>query len=289
MRRPIIFGAPHFPPDSGLLNLIHLMQSSIIVKVMRKPLVEIRDVTKIYESADGPIEALRSTTLNIGEGEFVSIVGPSGCGKTTLLKMAGGLLPVTSGSIHIRGQLVLEPRQDIGFMFQNPVLLPWKTTLENVLLPFRVHGRVSPEERQRASELLSLVGLSGFEGRYPYELSGGMQQRVAICRALVRSPSCLLLDEPFGALDALTREQMNVFFNRLWQKTGCTMVLVTHSIQEAVFLSNRVLVMSSRPGAVVDDVTIPFADDRRPEIIGTSQFGETSSLIRRHFNEAKVD
>ena len=252
-------------------------------------LIGIRDVAKEYEAANGPIRALDPTSLSVRAGEFVSIVGPSGCGKTTMLKMIGGLIAPTAGEIRIADALVTGPRDDVAFVFQNAVLLPWKTSLENVLLPIRVRRKPGREEIERAEGLMRLVGLGGFEARYPFELSGGMQQRVSICRALIQEPSCLLLDEPFGALDALTRENMNVFFNGLWRQTGKTVLMVTHSIQEAVFLSNRVIVMSKRPGAIVDDVTVPFPDERRPEIMGTSQFGEVAAGIRRYFTNASID
>ena len=256
---------------------------------MAASLIDIQDVAKQYDTAGGPIHALDATSLSIATGSFLSIVGPSGCGKTTLLKMIGGLLPPTGGTIRIAGQPVAGPRDDVGIVFQSAVLLPWKTALENILLPIRVRRRPTGAEEERAVALMELVGLGGFQGRHPYELSGGMQQRVSICRALIQDPACLLLDEPFGALDALTRENMNVFFNGLWRRTGKTVVLVTHSIQEAVFLSNRVVVMSKRPGAVIDDVAVPFPDERRPELMATPQFGELAAKIRSHFTDVAIE
>lgn len=252
-------------------------------------LIDVRSVTKEYETSDGPVLAVKPTSLRLGEGEFVSIVGPSGCGKTTLLKMMAGLIPITSGEIMLRDTTVKGPSDDIGFVFQGSVLLPWKTSQENVLLPIRVARRTTKADIQRARELLSLVGLENFEHRYPFELSGGMQQRVSICRALIQDPACLLMDEPFGALDALTRENMNVFFNGLWRQTGKTVALVTHSIQEAVFLSNRVIVMSPRPGTVLDEIEIPFPAERTPDLIGTKEFGEITSRIRKYFSAAHLD
>jgi NitT/TauT family transport system ATP-binding protein len=251
--------------------------------------ISIRNATKVYETSSGPVRALLENSVAIGAGEFVAIVGPSGCGKTTLLKMIGGLIEATSGEISVAGKEVREPRSDIGIVFQNPVLLPWKTTIQNVLLPIRVHGRAKVEEVERAETLLDLVGLASFRDHYPSQLSGGMQQRAAICRALITEPACLLLDEPFGALDALTRERMNASFNELWRKTGCTVVLVTHSIQEAVFLSNRVLVMSARPGTVIDDLQVGFPAERSPEIIGSPEFGALTNQIRRYFDDATLD
>jgi NitT/TauT family transport system ATP-binding protein len=255
----------------------------------RRVLIRIANVTKEYEAAGGPIRALDTITLDINAGEFVSIVGPSGCGKTTMLKMIGGLIPPSAGGIRIAEEIVSGPRDDVGFVFQNAVLLPWKTALENILLPIRARKTPSREEIARGESLMRMVSLGTFERRYPFELSGGMQQRVSICRALIRDPACLLLDEPFGALDALTRENMNVFFNGLWRQTAKTVVMVTHSIQEAVFLSNRVIVMSERPGAIVDDVAVPFPDERRPEIMASQRFGEIAARIRQYFTSSSLD
>jgi NitT/TauT family transport system ATP-binding protein len=252
-------------------------------------IIDIRNASKHYDTDSGFVHALGETTLQIGEGAFVSIVGPSGCGKTTLLKMIGGLIPASNGEILIRGTPVTSPRADVGFVFQNSVLLPWKTTRENVLLPIVVRKKLSAQDIDRANELLELVGLGSFGDRYPHELSGGMQQRASICRALIQDPACLLMDEPFGALDSLTRENMNVFFNGLWLSTGKTVVMVTHSIQEAVFMSTRVIVMSERPGRIVDDVAIPFEAQRTPDIMGAAAFGATAARIRHYFTKANLD
>ena len=252
-------------------------------------IIEIRNASKHYDTDSGFVHALGETTARIGEGAFVSIVGPSGCGKTTLLKMIGGLIPASNGEILIRGTSVTSPRADVGFVFQNSVLLPWKTTRENVLLPIVVRKKLSAQDIGRADELLELVGLGSFCNRYPHELSGGMQQRASICRALIQDPACLLMDEPFGALDSLTRENMNVFFNGLWLSTGKTVVMVTHSIQEAVFMSTRVIVMSERPGCIVDDVAIPFEEKRTPGIMGSAAFGTTAARIRHYFTKSNLD
>lgn len=254
-----------------------------------KGIIEIRGASKEYATNAEPVLALRPTTTTIADGAFVSIVGPSGCGKTTLLKMIGGLIPVSSGEIRVKDTPVTSPREDVGFVFQSAVLLPWKTAIENVLLPIQVRRRASSADVRRAEELLDLVGLAGFGKRFPHELSGGMQQRVSICRALIQDPACLLMDEPFGALDSLTRENINVFFNRLWLQTGKTVVMVTHSIQEAVFLSTRVVVMSERPGQIVDDLTVPFPAERAPEVIGSSEFGELANHVREYFSKAHLD
>ena len=255
----------------------------------RDAIVDINKVSKEYATNAGPVRALSQINLSFGDGAFVSIVGPSGCGKTTLLKMIGGLISTTTGEVIIKNTPVTGPREDVSFVFQEAVLLPWKNALENVLLPIQVRKRVSSQDIRRAEELLDLVGLKNFHRRYPFELSGGMQQRVSICRALIQDPACLLLDEPFGALDALTRENMNVFFNGLWRRTGKTMVMVTHSIQEAVFLSTRVIVMSQRPGEVIDDVAVPFRYERTPEIIGSVEFGELTNKIRHYFTKSNLD
>lgn len=257
--------------------------------MLAREIIEIRQASKEYATDAAPVLALRPTTASIADGAFVSIVGPSGCGKTTLLKMIGGLIPASSGEIRIKDSPVTGPREDIGFVFQSAVLLPWKTALENVLLPIQVRRRASAADVRRADELLDLVGLAGFGARYPHELSGGMQQRVSICRALIQDPACLLMDEPFGALDSLTRENINVFFNRLWLQTGKTVVMVTHSIQEAVFLSTRVIVMSERPGHIVDDLVVPFAPQRAPEVLGSTEFGELANHVRKYFTKANLD
>ncbi|QDZ11965.1 ABC transporter ATP-binding protein [Devosia ginsengisoli] len=252
-------------------------------------IIKVDAVVKTYATAGGQVPALSAVSTNIRNGDFVSIVGPSGCGKTTLLKMIGGLIEPSAGSIELRGSPVTGPREDVGFVFQGAVLLPWKTVLENVLLPIQVKRRVTAQDRARAFELLDSLGLTNFDKRYPAELSGGMQQRVSICRALIGDPSCLLLDEPFGALDALTRENINVLFNQIWRGTRKTVLLVTHSIQEAVFLSTRVLVMSKRPGEIVDDIQIDLPEERLPELIGSPEFGALANRIRPYFTKLAID
>src|SRR5262249_16370613 len=194
------------------------------------------------------VRALEAIEFEIGEGEFVAIVGPSGCGKTTLLKILAGLIPASAGSALLCGTPITGPRRDIGVVFQAPVLCPWRTVLGNVLLPADVQRLDRRQLRAVALDLLRLVGLEEFQGRYPWELSGGMQQRVAIVRALIHDPAMLLMDEPFGALDAMTREQMNLELQRIWLERRKTVVFITHSIPEAVFLADRGFVMTSRPG-----------------------------------------
>lgn len=249
-------------------------------------LIDIRGVSMEYGVAPNAILALGRTDLSIAAGEFVSIVGPSGCGKTTLLKLIGGLKRATTGTITIEGTTIAGPSDNVGFAFQSSVLLPWKTTIENVLLPVRVHRRLVDADYEKATALLNFVGLGKFKDRYPSELSGGMQQRASLCRALIRDPACLLLDEPFGALDALTRENINVFFNQLWRRTNTTVVLVTHSVQEAVFLSTRILVMSKHPGSIVETIPVDLPRIREPALIGTEKFADYAGRIRAHFNEA---
>ncbi len=213
--------------------------------------VAIKDVTKIYEMRDGnELAALDPIDLTINSGEFVAVVGPSGCGKSTLLSMIAGLLPVSTGAIQIDGQNLDRPHPKVGVVFQSDLLLYWRTVIDNILLPVEIKGWQRADYHSRVSELLEQVGLKGFEKKYPSELSGGMRQRVSICRALVQEPGLLLMDEPFGALDALTREQMIADLQTMWLHLNNTVVFITHSIEEAVFLADRVIVMSPRPGRI---------------------------------------
>ena len=216
-------------------------------------------VTKVYPTSSGPLLALDDVSLEVGEGELVCLLGPSGCGKSTLLNVMAGLLDVTEGDINFRGNPITGASRDIGMMFQKPVLFPWRTIFENVMLSVEVLGLPKKEYAQRARDVLDLVGLQQFADAYPHELSGGMQQRAALSRVLVYEPGVLLLDEPFGALDEFTREAMNLELLRLWEANKYTIVLVTHNISEAVFLSTRVVVMTPRPGRVVRiiDVDLP--------------------------------
>jgi NitT/TauT family transport system ATP-binding protein len=248
-----------------------------------RPYIEIDGVTKIYQSADGPVESLKPLTFGIRDGEFLAIVGPSGCGKSTLLKMVAGLLPVTSGSIRLRGTPVNGPPDDVGIVFQSPVLLAWRTVLENVMLQIDMRHLGRRAYLPKAAALLELVGLKGFEQRFPWELSGGMQQRASICRALVHDPGVLLMDEPFGALDAMTREKMNLELQRIWYETRKTVLFITHSIPEAVFLADRVLVMSERPGTIAAIYDVALQRPRSLRAMGEAPFIELTQTIRRHF------
>lgn len=247
---------------------------------MSKPILSAKGIAKTFRGRDGDVRALRDVSLQISAGEFVSLVGPSGCGKTTLLRILGGLLQADSGVVRIDGQSMTQPRQEIGFVFQNPTLMPWRTVLRNVTLPLEVRGNGGETNKTRAMELLSLVGLIGFENSYPRELSGGMQQRVAIARALVYEPSILLMDEPFGSLDAITRNQMNLELLRIWRATGKTILMVTHTIQEAVFLADRVLIMSPRPGHIEATVTVALPRPRDTDTFYEEEFTALYQLVR---------
>ncbi len=227
------------------------------------------------------IQALSDISLTVAEREFVTIVGPSGCGKSTLLKILAGLIPATRGRVLLAGTPVDRPRRDIGIVFQNPVLLPWRTVLDNVMLPAEVQGLPKDVARRRARDLLKMVGLAEFENKYPMELSGGMQQRAAISRALVHDPNILLMDEPFGALDAMTREQMNLDLQRIWMEAGKTVILITHSIPEAVFLGDRVVVMTARPGKIARLVEVDIPRPRPLDAMGEPAFGRMTGEIRR--------
>ena len=244
----------------------------------------IENVGKVYETRGEPIVALENCSLDLAPGEFVSVVGPSGCGKSTLMLMLAGLIPASSGRIEIGGRAVDGPYTDLGIVFQEPVLLDWRKVMGNVLLQVELRRGMSKKQyRQRAHELLALVGLEGFEDRYPFELSGGMRQRVSICRALLHDPPLLLMDEPFGALDALTRDQLNLDLQSIWLQSRKTVMFVTHSISEAVFLGDRVAVFSGRPGQVVEILDIDLPRPRALSIRETPEFGRYASEIRRVF------
>jgi len=253
--------------------------------------IAVKGLRKEYPaSSRGAVLALEDIDFEVAEGEFVALVGPSGCGKSTLLKIVAGLLPATDGEVMLRSLPVTGPRRDIGVVFQSPVLFPWRTVLENVLLPVDVQRLDRAKHRARALGLLALVGLSGFEERYPWELSGGMQQRVAITRSLMHDPALLLMDEPFGALDAMTRESLNLELQRIWLERRETILFVTHSIPEAVFLADRVFVMTPRPGRVLERIEVRIPRPRTLEVMATPEFGRIARAIRAHFNlRAEVD
>jgi NitT/TauT family transport system ATP-binding protein len=237
-------------------------------------------LSKRYGTGADAIMALRDIDFSVGDGEFITIVGPSGCGKSTLLKILAGLLPASEGDAIHKGDPITGPRQDIGVVFQSPVLFPWRNVLANVLLPVDVQRLGRERMTKHALDLLALVELTGFEHRYPWELSGGMQQRVALVRALVHDPALLLMDEPFGALDALTREAMNVELQRIWLERRKTVLFVTHSTAEAVFLADRVLVMTPRPGRIGDVLTVDLPRPRPLDVMTTEVFGVYVRRIR---------
>ena len=235
-------------------------------------LIAYREVRKVYNSGGDEVVALDKFSLDVADGEFVTVVGRSGCGKTTLLKLTAGLLGATSGSIHVAGKPVTAPLTNIGIVFQAPVLLPWRKTLDNVLLQIEARKLDVNGYRKRALELLELTGLKGFEDRYPAELSGGMQQRVSISRALIHNPPLLLMDEPFGALDAITRDEMNLELLRIWSESKKTVLFITHSIPETVFLGDRVIVMTPRPGKVAEILNIDLPHPRATAVRDDGKF-----------------
>lgn len=246
--------------------------------------ISVAELSKDYPSGAGAVAALAQTSFDVEEGEFIAVVGPSGCGKSTLLKILSGVLSASGGSANLRGTPIRGPRRDIGVVFQTPVLLPWRSVVENVLLPIDVQRAARDRHTQTALDLLELVGLRDFANRYPAELSGGMQQRVAIARALVHDPALLLMDEPFGALDAMTREQMNLELQRIWTERRKTVLFITHSIPEAVFLADRVLVMSPRPGRIVDVVPVGIERPRPLEAMNLPAFCAAVGTIRARFH-----
>lgn len=239
--------------------------------------IEANALTKAFSEE---VIALQGASFQIKEGAFISLVGPSGCGKSTLLRLVSGLIDMTSGSIKVRGQEVAEPRTDIGMMFQKPVLLDWRTAVENVLLPSEIRGSVTDDDRRRAIEALHLVGLKEFEFHFPRQLSGGMQQRVALARLLQTGADILLLDEPFGALDEFTRERLNIELMRIVDNTPTTSLFVTHNIAEAIFLADEVMVMTPRPGRLARIIEVPFERPRSLELQLTPEFNAIESEVR---------
>jgi NitT/TauT family transport system ATP-binding protein len=244
------------------------------------PLIDVENVSRIFTSATRTVTALDHISCEFHAGNFVSIVGPSGCGKSTLLKIISGLLPASSGAVSVSGRRVNSPLENVGMVFQAPVLLKWRSVLGNILLPVEFARLDVASHMEIARALIKLVGLEGFEEMYPHELSGGMQQRVSLCRALVTDPQLLLMDEPFGALDAMTRDELDMELLKLWQEKRKTVLFVTHSIQEAVFLSDSVLVMSPRPGRLLETLAIELPRPRSMEMMSSARFGEHTLKIR---------
>jgi NitT/TauT family transport system ATP-binding protein len=242
--------------------------------------VAVSKVGKVFETKRGSVAALADVSFGVAEGEFVAILGPSGCGKSTLLMICGGLESASSGQVAISGSDVTGPRDSIGIMFQDPTLLPWMTVLDNVLFPIHILRRPERDYLERAQQLIEIAGLGGFERSKPHQLSGGMRQRVSICRALVYDPAILLMDEPFSALDALTRDEMNVALLDIWERNRKTVLFVTHSIREAVLLGDRVIVMSRRPGTIIEDLRIPFTRPRDFALGRTAEFNDICEHLR---------
>ncbi|MCC7016873.1 MAG: ABC transporter ATP-binding protein [Rhodospirillales bacterium] len=251
-------------------------------------LIQLDGVSKIFRTTSGgTVKALDRIDLTIGASEFIAVVGPSGCGKTTLLRIIAGLEGGFGGTFRLAGEKVSGPSRDIGIVFQDATLLPWRTVLNNVLLPAQVLRMSETAALAAAHRLLDLVGLKGFDDKYPHELSGGMRQRVAIARALVHDPAVLLMDEPFGALDALTRENMGLELLKIWDAARKTVFLITHSISEAVFLSDRVIVLSPRPGRILAEVTIDLPRPRNLDMLSDEAFGAYTRRIR-HMLDART-
>jgi NitT/TauT family transport system ATP-binding protein len=247
----------------------------------KAPVLIARELGMIYPSRDGGLAALSDVDLEVNPQEFVCVVGPSGCGKTTLLRLLAGLLMPTSGQVLFEGEPLQGPLRRIGFVFQQANLMPWRTALQNIALPLELQGVEEERVRARASELIELVGLTGFENCHPHDLSGGMAQRVAIARALVHSPNLLLLDEPFGSLDALTRERMASELMRIWSAQTVTVLMVTHSITEALMLADRLVVLSERPGTVRLDLPVQLPRPRTLDVTHTRKFGDLARQVRQ--------
>ena len=248
---------------------------------MTQAALRVEHVGHVYDDQHGQVDALDNITFEIKPGEFVCLVGPSGSGKSTLLRILAGLIPPQQGRVWLDGQPITAPVRSIGIVFQKANLMPWRTVRDNIALPLELTGQAEVEINRRAQELIDLVGLHGFEDSYPRGLSGGMEQRVAIARSLIHAPAILLLDEPFGSLDALTRERMALELTRIWSAQKTTVVMVTHSIQEAVFLSDRVLVMTERPGRIAADIVIDLPRPRALQLLQEESFVETTGKIRQ--------
>jgi NitT/TauT family transport system ATP-binding protein len=244
------------------------------------PLIAVSDVSRVFTSGGTTVMALDHVGFEVQAGNFVSIVGPSGCGKSTLLKIVSGLLAPSSGTVTVHGEPVRAPLENVGMVFQAPILLKWRSVIGNILLPVEFARLDIPSHTERTRALIKLVGLDGFDEMYPHQLSGGMQQRVSLCRALVTDPQLLLMDEPFGALDAMTRDELDMELLRIWEERKKTVLFVTHSIQEAVFLSDVVFVMSARPGRLLEQIAINLPRPRSMEMMTDQKFGGYALKIR---------
>lgn len=251
-------------------------------------LIEVRAVSRVFPSGDGGLRALENISFSVFPQEFVCILGPSGSGKSTLLRILAGLLQPSSGEVWFHNQVIQGPRKGVGFVFQKSNLMPWRTVLQNIMLPLELDGQPDLDAQDMALKMVELVGLQGFEQALPRDLSGGMAQRVAIARALIHNPDVLLLDEPFGSLDAMTRERMGNELLRIWQAHKKTVVMVTHSISEALFLADRVLVLSHRPGQLCLDLQVNLARPRLEAMRYTATFGELAESVRRAIGESET-
>jgi NitT/TauT family transport system ATP-binding protein len=259
---------------------VHESSPNPRIAATRAPSIEIRSLTKVYETRKRRVEAVREVSLDVEQGEFVALLGPSGCGKSTILKIVGGLVPYDSGDVLVAEAPASAGRREVGIMLQTPVLFPWRTVMKNVLLPAEVLGLDMDAARARAEDLLKLVGLEGFSDQYRWELSGGMQQRVSLARLLVPEPSILLMDEPFSALDELTRESLILELARLHEELQRSVLYVTHNVLESVFLSDRVVVMSARPGEILGVVDVDLPRPRRHELLSSPRTAELAAEIR---------
>lgn len=265
------------------MNAAGRVSQAVEVAAHREPQLTISALGVTYATRGGPLRALDRVDLSIAEGEFVTVLGPSGCGKSTLLKIVAGLLAPSEGTVEVGGKRVRGPQAEVGIVFQQATLLPWKTVLENVLVPIRALGRPTADYRDKAMDLLRLVGLASFADNYPSELSGGMQQRVGIARGLMNDPRLLLMDEPFSALDAMTRERMAAELQGIWMKTGKAVLFITHSIQEAITLSDKIVVLSERPGRVVEVLSVDLPRPRFADVVSSPRYAQLFTHLRDYF------
>ena len=267
------------------------MSESLSVKSAESSIIDINNLCLTFETQSEPVHALSGINMKVNSGDFVSLIGPSGCGKTTLLRVIADLEKPTSGTISVEGKSPNQARLDrsYGYVFQTPALLPWRNIESNIHLPLEMSGYSKSEQKKLSEKYLSLVSLTGFEKKYPWQLSGGMQQRVSIARALSFDPDMLLMDEPFGALDEITRDRLNEELLRLWEQTQKTVVFVTHSIPEAVFLSTKIVVMSARPGKIINVIETNFPKDRNLDIRESKEFLKVSQLVREGLKEGHSD
>jgi NitT/TauT family transport system ATP-binding protein len=280
--RMSIVGEPEPNPRPGKAVSASSSASGAVEQAPRRLVVDAQHISLTFETADGKVDALSDVSLRIAEGEFVSFIGPSGCGKTTILRVVADLQKPSSGTLLVNGLSAEQARlaRSYGYVFQAPALFPWRTIEKNLKLPLEVMGYSQAEQQQRAERYLALVNLIGFERKFPWQLSGGMQQRVSIARALSFDPTLLLMDEPFGALDEIVRDHLNEQLLQLWNSTGKTVLFVTHSIPEAVFLSSKIVVMSPRPGRIIDVIDCGFPADRSLEIRETPEFLRIAQRVR---------